>query len=152
MASVIDSFVRATPHQPWPSAWILLQSLSPCPLPFLPKHPPTRVQPLLLQRTPLPARVCSPLGLIPEDCGSPPGSVVRCPSAHKTPFPCQTPGLYCWHGDKANLSASLTPALSQGLITVAVAAASVSPLGLSVLAAFAALFPWHSRGTPDVTS
>lgn len=77
-----------------------------------------------------------------------PGSVVRCPSAHKNPISCQTLGFYCWRGDKPNHLASHKLALSHCLITVAIAAALVSPLGLSVLTVFTALFPCYSRGQP----
>lgn len=75
-------------------------------------------------------------------------AVRRGPSAHKTPISCQTPGLYCWPGDKPNLLASHMPALSHSLITVAITAPLVSPLGLSVLTVFTALFPWHRQGQP----
>lgn len=116
----------------------LLYSSSSCPLPFLPDAPTPGLAPAPVTDSSA-SRVCSPVKHFPDDCGSPPGSVVRCPSAHKISISCQTLGLYCWRGDKPNHLASCTLALSHCLITVAITAALVSPLGLLVLTVITAL-------------
>lgn len=102
--------------------------------------------PTTLSPAPVPSQVCSPPKLVPDDGSCLPGSFGRCPCGRKNPISCQTPGLYCWRGDNPNRSASHTPALSHCLIIVAVVAASVSPLGLSVLTVFAAFSCWQGGG------
>ena len=82
--NTIDSFVRATPPL------VLCMNVFSLPLTLPSAVPPQTPCPQpesspVPYRTPLPTPVCSLLGLVPDGCGSLPGSVIRCPSAHKTP-------------------------------------------------------------------